>query len=105
MIFRLSLRWCSLIVAGAAVACGGGEAIAPSHSPPAKVEAVSDLTRTASVGASIAGGVVVRVSDASGRPVQGATVAFAVTLGNGSTNPRVAVTDSKGQATSAWTLG
>jgi hypothetical protein len=37
--------------------------------------------------------------------VQNAAVAFAVTLGNGSTDPRVAMTDSKGQASAAWTLG
>jgi hypothetical protein len=48
---------------------------------------------------------VVKVTDASGRPVVGASVALAVTLGNGVTMPRVAITDSKGQATAAWTLG
>lgn len=53
----------------------------------------------------MANGIVVTVTDASGRPVAGAAVALAVTLGNGSTNPRVAVTDAKGQATATWNLG
>jgi len=62
-------------------------------------------SRSAQVGATVPGGIVVKVSDASGRPVQNAAVALAVTLGNGSTSPRVAMTDSKGQATAVWTLG
>jgi hypothetical protein len=51
------------------------------------------------------GALVVKVTDAAGLPVPNAAVAFAVTQGNGSTNPRVANTDSKGIATSSWTLG
>ena len=85
--------------------CGGGENIAPSTKPPARLDAVSDLSRTAVVGAPVPNGLVVKVSDEDGRPVQGATVAFAVTLGNGFTSPRVATTDAKGEATAAWTLG
>src|SRR5262245_34563179 len=53
----------------------------------------------------VPGGIVVKVTDAAGRPVAGTSVALAVTLGNGVTMPRVAVTDAKGQATAAWTLG
>lgn len=53
----------------------------------------------------MSGGIVVKVSDQAGHPVAGASVALAVTLGNGVTTPRVAVTDAKGQATATWTLG
>ena len=78
MLSRPFSRWCWITVAAAAGACGGGESIAPSNQPPAKVEAVSDLVRSGSVGAAITDGLVVKVTDAAGRPVQGANVAFAV---------------------------
>ena len=48
---------------------------------------------------------MVHVTDAAGRSVPNVAVAFAVTRGNGSVNPRVALTDAKGDATAAWTLG
>lgn len=99
------LRWCSIILVGAAVGCGSGEPLAPSHEPPAKITGVSDLIRTATVGEPIVDGAVVKVVDAAGRPVQGASVAFTVTVGSGTVNPRVAVSDDKGLATTQWTLG
>ncbi|HEV8232986.1 MAG TPA: hypothetical protein VGP84_00255, partial [Gemmatimonadaceae bacterium] len=99
MHLRHSVRWCSLVVVGVLAACGSDGGTGPSTNPPARLDAVSDLSRSAAVGTAVPGGIVVKVSDASGRAVQNATVAFAVTLGNGSTTPRVATTDSKGQAT------
>jgi hypothetical protein len=105
MHLRHSVRWCSLVVVGVLAACGSDGGTGPSTNPPARLDAVSDLSRSAAVGTAVPGGIVVKVSDASGRAVQNATVAFAVTLGNGSTTPRVATTDSKGQATATWTLG
>ena len=105
MPFRHSLRWCSLVVLGVLAACGSDGGTGPSNNPPARLDAVTDLSRTAAVGTAVPGGIIVKVSDASGRPVQNAAVAFAVTQGNGSTSPRVATTDSKGQATATWTLG
>ena len=97
-------RLLSLVALFAFEACGS-DATGPSNQPPAHLDAVADLARTAAVGAAVPGGIVVKVTDAGGRAVQGATVALAVTLGNGSTSPRLATTDSKGQATAAWTLG
>src|SRR5215217_3529399 len=94
---RSGLRLRSLIVLSFAAACGS-DTTGPSTSPPAHLDAVGDLSRTATVGALVPGGIVVKVSDANGRPVQGTTVALAVTAGNGSTNPRLATTDAKGQA-------
>src|SRR5690349_18011801 len=102
---RLLLRWCSLVVVAAATACGSGETLAPSHEPPAQIAAVSDLIRASVVGTPIGGGISVKVTDASGRPVQGASVAFITTVGNGTTNPRIAVSDAQGVATTEWTLG
>lgn len=104
MQLRTFLRWSLATLATAASACGGSDAIAPSTAPAAGVDAMTDLTRTAAVG-SVLSDIVVKVTDASGRVVQGAPVAFAVTSGSGSVNPRVAVTDAKGQATTVWTIG
>lgn len=91
-------------VAGFVAACGGSEPLGPSNAPPAKIEAVTDLVRNGSVGTP-SSALTVKVTDASGRPVQGVNVAFAITIGNGSTSPRLVATDSKGQAASVWTLG
>src|SRR5436190_3181353 len=97
-------RLLSLVALCAFAACGG-DTTGPSNQPPAHLDAVADLSRTATVGTPVTGGIVVKVTDAGGRPVQGATVALAVTLGNGSTSPRLATSDAKGQATATWTLG
>ncbi len=97
-------RFLSLVALCAFQACGS-DTTGPSNQPPAHLDAVADLSRTAAVGTAVSGGIVVKVTDAGGRPVQGATVALAVTLGNGSTNPRLATSDAKGQATATWTLG
>src|SRR4029079_7916089 len=91
--------------AGRAVGRCGHDSTSPSAGPPARLDPLSDQNRSAQVGTIVPGGIVVKVSDNSGHPVVGATVALAVTLGNGVTLPRVAVTDAKGQATAAWTLG
>ncbi len=86
-----------------ALACGG-DSTSPTG-PAAHLAATTDLSRTATVGTTISAGLVVSVTDASGRAVSGAMVAFAVTGGNGATNPRIATTGSNGQATATWTLG
>src|SRR5215468_5591014 len=99
-----SRRLALIAASSMAVACGH-DSTSPSGGPPANLGAVSDVNRSAVVGATIPAGLVVTVTDASGRPVSGASVAFAVTGGNGSTNPRIATTGSNGQATATWTLG
>ena len=96
--------WLPIAVTAALIACGG-DSTSPSNGPPARLDGLGDPSRSAQVGTTVPGGIVVKVSDASGRPVVGASVALAVTAGNGVTMPRVAVTDSKGQATATWTLG
>jgi hypothetical protein len=93
------------LVLVAVVAACGKEPVSPVSGPAANLNAVSDLSRTAQVGTTIPGGIIVRVSDASGRPVAGVAVAFTTTVGNGSTTPSLAVTDSKGQASAAWSVG
>lgn len=102
---RTGLGLCLLSALAAIAACGGDGGVTPPPGPPARVEALTDLTRSGAVGSAITDGIIVKVSDAAGHPVSGVAVAFAVTLGNGSTNPRIATTDSKGQAAATWTLG
>jgi hypothetical protein len=96
--------WPTLLLS-AIVGCGHDGNTGPSNGPPAHLDATVSLSQTATVGTAVPGGLVVKVTDESGRPVKGAGVAFAVTLGNGSTSPRLATTDASGRATSVWTLG
>lgn len=95
----------ALLLALAAVAACGGDTTRPVVGPPSRLDAISELSRSAVVATPVSGGVVVKVTDAAGHPVTGSSVAFAVTIGNGSINPRIALTDAKGEATAAWTLG
>ena len=104
LIVQMARKLVLIAAAPVALACGG-DSMSPSSGPPAHLAAGTDLNRTTVVGATIPAGLVVTVTDASGRAVAGAPVAFAVTGGNGSTNPRIATTGSNGQATAAWTLG
>lgn len=99
------LRALPFATAIAAAGCVAGESAAPSRSSAAAIAPLSDLTRTVAAGSTIDGGLAVRVVDASNHPVSGATVAFTVTAGNGSTNPRLATTDATGEAHTAWTAG
>jgi hypothetical protein len=103
--FRFYLRCAALCVVGAVVACGGDDPVSSTSGPPAKLVAITPVTRSARVGDSIPGALGLRVSDASGKPVANAAVALAVTAGNGSTNPRVALTDAKGEISATWKIG
>src|SRR3954452_19516351 len=103
---RMSYRWLSVSLAAAGiVGCAGSEPVAPSIVPPARVDAVSDLNRTAAVGTAVPGAIVVKVTDSSGRAAPDIAVAFAVTIGNGSVTPRVVMSDANGEAKATWTLG
>lgn len=59
--------------------------------------------QTGAAGAALAQLIVIRVSDAYGNPVAGATVNFAVALGSVSVTE--ATTDASGLASATWTLG
>jgi len=95
----------SLVLCAAAAACGHDGTTGPSNGPPAHLDAAANLNQTATVGAAVPGGVVVKVTDAGGRPVLGTGVAFVVTQGNGLVTPSLATTDANGLARTAWTLG
>src|SRR4051812_4767833 len=97
-------RAIQLIAVVGVAGCVAGESSAPAKHTASAIAPISDLSRSLAAGA-VAGGMTVRVTDASGSAVAGVTVGFTVTVGNGSVNPRLAVTDANGQATTTWTVG
>jgi len=101
---RSFIRTLRLALAALAAACVN-DGVSPSAIKPSKLEPTGLLTRTAAVGSSIPSALGVKVTDATGKPVANAAVAFAVTSGNGATSPRVALTNANGEATATWTLG
>lgn len=80
----------------------------PDRDPPpapAAVVRVSGDQQNGVVGAFLRDSLVVRVTDAQGRPIAGAAVAWAVTAGGGSVSQSSTTSDAGGQARVAWTLG
>lgn len=77
----------------------------PSGPPvPASLEANGVIPGTATVGSAVTPAVL--VSDSRGRPVEGATVTFAVTAGGGSIANATGSSNAEGIATpGSWTLG
>jgi adhesin/invasin len=72
----------------------------------AGVVASAGNNQTAVQGTDVATEPTVRVTDASGNPVIGATVTFAVTQGGGSATGLTQLTDTEGEAAvGGWTLG
>src|SRR5215203_6114379 len=104
MLSRVFIRTLILALAGYTAACVN-DGVSPSAIKPARLEAMAAVTRASVVGTSIPGALAVKVTDSTGKPVANAAVAFAVTLGNGATTPRVALTNANGEATATWTLG
>ena len=102
----------SLAVIGAAaivLGCSGGgsDLTVPTPGTAAKVAMVRGDAQTAAAGAVVATPPAAKVTDASGAPVAGVPVTFAVTAGGGSVNPATPVsTDATGvAAATSWTLG
>ena len=71
----------------------------------AQVIAVSGSGQSAIAGSMLEQPLVVRVVDATGAVVPGATVSFAVTSGGGSVQSPTVVSDASGQASTTWRLG
>ncbi len=77
----------------------------PSPSTPASIALASGADQQAFSGDTLAAPIVVRVTDAGGGPVQGATVRFSVTAGGGSASPATQPTDASGLASARWRIG
>lgn len=87
-------------------ACGGdGPTDGGQAGPPASVAVASGNGQPGVAGQALPDPLVVRVTDASGSAVSGATVQWSVTLGGGSVSPGTSTTDAEGRAQAAWTLG
>lgn len=69
------------------------------------IEVVDGDDQAASAGAALAGPLVVRVRDQSGKPMPGARVTWEVTGGGGSLSVASSDTDDGGLARAEWTLG
>jgi adhesin/invasin len=71
---------------------------------PAAIARVGGDAQTGAPGVALADSLAVRVTDAHGNPVPGATVAFSAG-GGGSVSPATRTTGTDGIARAAWTLG
>jgi len=86
------------------IACG--DSSGPSAIAAASIAANSSTTLTAAPGGQVDEPPSVIVSDASGNPMSGVTVTFAVTTGGGSVTGNHQTSDASGVATvGSWTLG
>lgn len=102
---------CSFCIVGVAVAGCGGDAplTAPPPPPPTagslSIAALSGSSQDGMAGEKLAAPIVVQVRDQSGLPVPGARISFLVALGDGTVGSQLVVTNTAGQASTAWTLG
>lgn len=71
----------------------------------ANLRLISGDQQVGPLGAALTQPVVVKVVDAGGQAVQGATVTFSVRAGGGSINPAANVSDAAGLVSSTWTMG
>ena len=90
-------------------ACAGGELMLPGagSGEPTAIRVVDGDGQSGDIGARLTSPVVVEVTDASGQPVEGATVVFElISTGAGAEiSPATDVTDTAGQAKATLLLG
>ena len=101
---RFGIVAVSVLLFGLALACQR-EVAAPTSGPPASLTARTTLPTSSAAGAQVNTPMTVFVADAAGRPVGGAPVLFAVTVGNGSVTPRSSGTALDGTAQATLTNG
>lgn len=92
------------IVGGCREATTGPTSVKPQDFA-SSVKLLSGNQQTGAVGAALSEVLSVKVVDAGGVPVAGATVLWQVRDGGGSLNPAASTTGSTGLATVTWTLG
>jgi len=94
------------LVLGIAVlgGCRSSDASAP-NSAPAFIRAQTGDLQTAAAGASLPTALSVLVTDKDNKPVSGRRVDWDVGAGAGSVSPSSSTTDSRGLATTSWTVG
>ncbi len=99
----MSLPLVRLLLCVGACACGGDVA-RPPRRVPAALEVVTDLPSSATAG-SIAGTLVVKVTDADAKALSGVLITFAVSRGAGGVYPANDTTKADGTAQTVLTLG
>ncbi|MGN6393583.1 MAG: Ig-like domain-containing protein [Gemmatimonadales bacterium] len=101
-----ALRWVTLV--SAAAACGGGDdLLLPGSAEPTTVTLVQGDQQNGPVGQPLPRPLVATVTDASGRPVQGATVVFVLSdpAPGASVSPDTVTTGGDGNASASVVLG
>jgi Big-like domain-containing protein len=101
-----ALGWTALLTALGA--CGGGDdLLLPGSGEPAHVTVVSGDLQNGRVGEALPQPLIVEVTDATDRPVDGATVVFVLSdpAPGASVAPDTATTDANGHATASVVLG
>jgi hypothetical protein len=111
---RASTQWTLATVAGANTGTVSAAGLAGSPialratgtpGPAAALDKVSGDEQVAPPGSGLPEHLVVKVADAHGNLVAGATVSWSVTQGTGTVDPAIAATDADGLARTTWTLG
>jgi hypothetical protein len=105
---KLLRRLLSPTVAAASLwlaACGGSSDSAGPGPVPANIRAQAGNQQTGVVGTALSTPLQVVVTDANNRPVANRRVDWDVGPGSGSANPTSSTTNSRGEATTVWTLG
>jgi alpha-tubulin suppressor-like RCC1 family protein len=100
----------AVIVTALAIVGGCREATTAPSDPNSSAFAssmtvVSGNAQTGQIGAALSQLLTVKVVDAGGIPVQGATVTFAPRTGGGAISPATALSNAAGLVTATWTLG
>ena len=100
----------ALVLATIALVGGCREATTGPQDPnnsafASSITRVSGNSQSGQIGAPLSQLLTVKVVDAGGLPVSGASVAFAARTGGGTVAPPTALSDANGLATATWTLG
>jgi hypothetical protein len=88
-----------------ALGCGGSDLLLPGANQPAAIAVVKGDGQSGVAGGILAESLVVKVTDATSRPVAQVRVAFVPDAGGGRTQPDTVVTDNSGNAAALWILG
>ena len=95
----------ALALGALALACDADDEDTLGPNVAARVSVLAGDDQATTVGDTLRDSVAVRVSNARGNPVTGATVTWTVTGGGGAVSPASSTTDAQGVARTRWTLG
>jgi hypothetical protein len=98
------LPWIFLCALAATVSCGGDNLLLPKDGEPAQISIMGGDNQNGTVGQPLGDSLVVKVSDPSGRPVEGVEVVFVPPAGGAVAPSDTVHTDAAGIAQVAYTL-